>query len=96
VSARTYAIGDDVVLKAGLTRMATGDRTCRIVGLLPAAERGENQYRVRVGTENFERRIVHSDIDAGETAASAQTRQAASSAVAGGSWLNASSIRVGK
>jgi hypothetical protein len=96
VGLKAYAIGDDVVLKAGLTRIATGDRRCRIVGLLPAAERGESQYRVRMGTENFERRIVQSDIDPDETTVSAERNTATSSAPAGGSWLNTSSIRIGK
>ena len=43
MSPNVYAIDDIIVLKAGLTRTATGDRTCRIVGLLPAADRGERQ-----------------------------------------------------
>jgi hypothetical protein len=95
MSANVYAIGDNIVLKAGLTRTATGDRTCRVVGLLPAADRGENQYRVRFGSENFERRIVESDIDTSETASSAKKDEACADAPSG-PWLKPSSIRIGK
>ncbi|CDZ26278.1 MULTISPECIES: hypothetical protein [Neorhizobium] len=95
MSANVYAIGDNIVLKAGLTRTATGDRTCRVVGLLPAADRGENQYRVRFGSENFERRIVESDIDTSETASSAKKDEASADAPSG-PWLKPSSIRIGK
>lgn len=62
----TYSVGDSVVLRADLTRTAAADRTCRIVSILPAAEHGEAQYRVRFGTENFERRIFEHDIDPSE------------------------------
>ncbi|MCF3642214.1 cold-shock protein [Rhizobium sp. TRM95111] len=68
-----YVIGDTVVLKSGLSRSAGDERTCRIVGILPA-DHGEAQYRVRVGNETYERRIVQSDIDAAETAAPAPER----------------------
>ncbi|WP_117193027.1 cold-shock protein [Rhizobium terrae] len=95
MNANVYAIGDTVVLKASLTRTVAGDRACRIVGLLPAADRGENQYRVRFGDENFERRIVESDIDTAETAASVRKGETASP-TAGGSWLKMSNIRIGK
>jgi hypothetical protein len=95
MSVNTYAIGDFLVLKAGLTRTAVGNRTCRIVGLLPAADRGEQQYRVRLGSENFERRIVASDIDRAETAATDVTGDTVSEAV-GGPWLKPGSIRIGK
>jgi hypothetical protein len=94
MKANAYTIGDNVVLKAGLTRMAAANRTCRIVGLLPSADRGEKQYRVRFETENFERRIVESDIDTIETAASALKSEPL--ATAGGSWLKMSGIRVGR
>ena len=94
MSRKTYAIGDDVVLKAGLSRTATDERTCRIVGVLPA-DHGEVQYRVRVGDENFERRIVHSDIDTDEAAT--PSRPSKTVAVAErGPWLKPSSIRIGK
>jgi hypothetical protein len=96
MSRKIYAIGDNVVLKAGLSRTVTGERTCRIVGVLPA-DHGEAQYRVRLENENFERRIVHSDIDAEETSAPASRKTAAATAAAkGGPWLKPSSIRIGK
>ena len=96
MSRKTYAIGDDVVLKAGLSRTATDERTCRIVGVLPA-DHGEVQYRVRLENENFERRVVHSDIDVEETAAPATRKAAAAeNARKGGPWLTPSSIRIGK
>ena len=96
MSRKTYAVGDDVVLKAGLSRTVTGERTCQIVGVLPA-DHGEVQYRVRLENENFERRVVHSDIDAEETAAPSPRKTAAAAAVAkGGPWLKPSSVRIGK
>jgi hypothetical protein len=92
---RKYAVDDVIVLKTSLMRAASDDRTCRIVGLLPASDRGEQQYRVRVGDESFERRILASDIDtaaATEHEATAET----SKATAGSPWLKPASIRVGK
>ncbi len=85
MSRKTHAVGDHVVLKAGLSRTATGARTCRIVG-------------VRLDNENFERRVVHSDIDADETAAPAarKTGTTAAGASKSGPWLKPSSIRIGK
>jgi hypothetical protein len=95
MSIHTFAVGDALVLRAGLTRTAVGDRTCRVVGLLPNADRGEQQYRVRFGNENFERRIVASDIDRTETVATKQAAAAVGKSE-GGPWLKASSIRIGK
>ncbi|KGD86594.1 MULTISPECIES: hypothetical protein [Rhizobium/Agrobacterium group] len=95
MSPNIYAVNDLVVLKAGLTRTATGDRTCRIVGLLPAADRGEHQYRVRFDNENFERRIVASDIDTSATATSATKGETAPTG-SGEPWLKPSRIRIGK
>ena len=96
MSRKTYAIGDHVALKAGLSRSTTGERTCRIVGVLPV-DHGEVQYRVRLEGENFERRIVHSDIDADETATPAARKTAATETVhKGGAWLKPSSIRIAK
>jgi hypothetical protein len=86
-----YAVGDLIVLKAGLTRTATGDRTCRVVGVLPEADRGERQYRVRIGKENFERRIVASDIDRSE-AVSSDIRDEDTSRAASGPWLKPLSV----
>ncbi|WP_411033744.1 cold-shock protein [Shinella sp. BYT-45] len=96
MSRKTYGVGDHVVLKAGLSRTATGARVCRIAGILPA-DHGEVQYRVRLEGETFERRIVHSDIDADESAAPLprETAVAATSGKAG-PWLKPSSIRIGK
>ena len=96
MSRKSYAVGDHVVLKAGLSRATTGTRTCRIVGVLPA-DHGEVQYRVRLENENFERRVVHSDIDVEETAAPATRKAAAAeNARKGGPCLTPSSIRIGK
>lgn len=91
---KTYAVDDHVVLKAGLSRTVAGERTCRIVGVLPA-DHGEAQYRVRLDNENFERRVVHSDIDAEETAAPSP-RAAAAVVGKAGPWLKPSSVRIGK
>jgi hypothetical protein len=95
MSLNIYNVGDSLVLKAGLTRTAVSDRTCRIVGILPAADRGEQQYRVRFGAENFERRIVASDIDTTETSSSAKAIEA-SVTITSGPWLKPASIRIGK
>jgi hypothetical protein len=91
----TYSVGDTVVLRADRMRPAEAGRTCRIVAILPAAEHGEAQYRVRFGTENFERRIVEHDIDPSETALPARERSSAS-AVDGKPWLKPLSIRTNK
>ncbi|MCR6500878.1 cold-shock protein [Shinella sp. CPCC 101442] len=96
MSRKTYAIGDRVVIKAGLLRQASGERTCRIVGVLPA-DHGEVQYRVRLEGENFERRIVQSDIDADETAAPSSRKTVAASVPGNGSpWLKPLTTRNGK
>lgn len=96
MSRKTYAIGDPVVLKAGLSRKIADERTCRIVGVLPN-DHGEVQYRIRLDGETFERRIVQSDIDAEETAAPSAKR-AAPVSIAGKSspWLKPLNIRSGK
>lgn len=62
---KIYAVGDAITLKADLYRSTHSDRTCTIVAVLPV-DRGEAQYRVRMGKETFERRIVASDIEASE------------------------------
>lgn len=91
-----YSIGDLIVVKASLTRAAMDDRQCKVVGMLPASDRGEAQYRVRFGTENFERRIVASDIERSEAAT---TSSQAGMPVANGvaePWLKSLKIRVGR
>jgi hypothetical protein len=95
MSLNVYGVGDVLVLKAGLTRTAIGNRTCRVVGLLPAADRGEQQYRVRFGSENFERRIVASDIDTTETSSFVKQDET-SLEIAGEPWLKPASMRIGK
>lgn len=94
MSPNVFAVDDVIVLKAGLSRTATGGRTCRVVGLLPAADNGEPQYRVRFGDESFERRIVASDIDASATIS--PEKEETSSATAREPWLKPASIRVGR
>ena len=95
MSLNVYGVGDVLVLKAGLTRTAVGNRTCRIVGMLPAADRGEQQYRVRFGSENFERRIVASDIDTTETSAYIKHEEI-SAEIAGEAWRMSASMGIGK
>ncbi|MGX5665539.1 cold-shock protein [Rhizobium daejeonense] len=56
------AIGNVVVLKDGSSGRGRNRTPCRIVAILPS-DGGEKQYRVRFEAENFERRIVLSDID---------------------------------
>ena len=63
MSGRSFAAGDVVILHSGLVKTSTDLRTCTIVSVLPAADRGERQYRVRFENENFERRVVESDIE---------------------------------
>lgn len=96
MSRKTYAIGDHVVLRAGLSRATTGERACRIVGVLPA-DHGEVQYRVRLEGENFERRIVQSDIEADDTTASApRTNGKREAPRAGSPWLKPLTIRTAR
>ncbi|ASY72751.1 cold-shock protein [Sinorhizobium fredii USDA 205] len=95
MSRNTYSVGDTVVLKADLLRMLAADRSCRIVGILPAAEHGEAQYRIRFGTETFERRIFEHDIDAAETALPARAHSPAAT-VDGKPWLKPLRVRTAK
>ncbi len=95
MSRNTYSVGDTVVLRADLMRTLAADRSCRIVGILPAAEHGEAQYRVRFGTETFERRIFEHDIDPAETALPVSERGPAAT-VSGTPWLKPLSIRTAK
>ncbi len=93
MSRKLYAVGDTVILKANLHAGLNGDRTCEIVGMLPA-DHGEAQYRVRLGDEKNERRIVASDIDDADTSASPNRPGFANSGSTGTPWLTVSSIRV--
>ena len=95
MSRKTYAIGDTVTLKSDLFRTADSGRTCRIVGLLPS-DHGEAQYRIRLGNETYERRIVASDIEAPETITPRNGNSASPSPKAGEPWFKASSIRINK
>jgi hypothetical protein len=95
MSLNVYNIGDILVLKAGLTRTAISDRTCTLARLLPAADRGEQQYRIRFGAENFERCIVASDIDTTETSLFVKPCEV-SLTISGEPWLKPVSARIGK
>jgi hypothetical protein len=95
MSRNTYSVGDKVVLRADLMRTLAADRTCRIVGILPAAEHGEAQYRIRFGTETFERRIFEHDIDSAETALPVGERGPAAM-VSGTPWLKPLSTRTAR
>lgn len=66
MSRAIYAVGDKVKLKPTLFRRKETGSACRIIGVLPS-DHGEAQYRVRLGDEVFERRILASDIDAPES-----------------------------
>ena len=90
-----YAVGDTVTLKADLFRSADGNRTCRILGLLPA-DHGEAQYRVRVGSEACERRIVASDIEMSDAPSGKGRDDGARDRPESGAWFKPSSIRIRK
>jgi hypothetical protein len=85
-------VGDTVIVRQGLGRMTPAGTACRIVGILPA-DHGETQYRVRFGSETFDRRIAASDI---ETVQSAVKDGPAPSPDRNGAWLKPLSIRTGK
>ncbi|MCA1408134.1 cold-shock protein [Ensifer sp. IC3342] len=95
MSRNSYSVGDTVVLRPDLIRTASDDRRCRVVGILPAAEYGEPQYRVRFGTENFDRRIFEGDIDATETALPVR-RDDEATTVNGRPWLKPLSTKAAK
>ncbi|OWV97158.1 cold-shock protein [Rhizobium sp. R693] len=89
-----YAVGDSIVLKDGFVRTEVAGRTCKIAAVLPS-EGSRPQYRVRFETENFDRRILESDIDLQQSAPpSPQTARVTD--IQGGSWLKTSSLRVRK
>lgn len=62
MSSTDPVIGDVVILKDGFSGRSRNRTSCRIVAILPSDD-GEKQYRIRFDAENFERRIVLSDID---------------------------------
>lgn len=89
-----YAVGDTIVLKDGLVRTEEARRTCKIAVVLPS-DGSRPQYRVRFETENFDRRILESDIDMNQSV-SPTPRVDADADIQDGSWLKTSSIRVRK
>ena len=95
MSQTLYAVGDMVKLKPDLFRRAEGNRPCRIVGVLPS-DRGEIQYRVRLGDEKFERRILASDIEEQESATTRPAPAPRGSERNKDPWFKASSIRISK
>ena len=95
MSQKTYDVGDTVIMKTGLARSAAAVRSCRIVGVLPAAERGDTQYRVRFDGENFERRIVGTDIELSEATLPIR-EDGLDSSVRGGPWLKPLGIKRGR
>lgn len=92
MSRAIYAVGDTVKLKPNILRRTETASTCRIIGVLPA-DHGEAQYRVRLGTETFERRILASDIEAPETKVPEPSGKAPSSVGRNEPWLKPASIR---
>ncbi|MCQ4629393.1 MULTISPECIES: cold-shock protein [Shinella] len=95
MSRKRFAIGDTVTLKADLFRSADSERVCRVVGVLPS-DHGEAQYRVRLGNETCERRIVASDIEATDTVEIRSGGSASASSKGSEPWFKPSSIRVNK
>lgn len=95
MSRAIYAVGDTVKLKPNILRRTETASVCRIIGILPA-DHGEAQYRVRLGNETFERRILASDIEPPETKVSQPSGKAPSSAGRNEPWLKPASIRTKK
>ncbi|UDF29043.1 UNVERIFIED_ORG: hypothetical protein LHK14_16205 [Roseateles sp. XES5] len=87
-----YAVGDTIKLKPNILRRDT-ESTCRIVGVLPS-DHGEAQYRVRLGNETFERRILASDIDMPDVKGPQPVGKVPSSTGRNEPWLKPSSIRI--
>jgi len=90
-----YAVGDTVTLRDGLSRTGVTGKVCRIVGILPS-DHGEAQYRVRLGGETYERRIVASDIESPGAAAPGEAGGPPSASRLGEPWFKPSSIRIHK
>jgi hypothetical protein len=95
MSRAIYAVGDTVRLKADLFRRADGGGICRIAGILPS-DHGEAQYRVRLGNETFERRILASDIEASEAVSGRSATGSRPSLGGKEPWLKPSTIRTRK
>ena len=94
MSRAIYAVGDTVKLKQTILRRT--EATGQIIGILPN-DHGEAQYRIRLGNETFERRILASDIDMPEIKASRQPAgKTPSSAGRNEPWFKPSSIRTRK
>ncbi len=93
----TYGIGDHVFLVTGPVRTGRPDGEFTILACLPDIN-GGTQYRVKSLTENFERRIVGSDIDVerSQLPLLPNHETAPDFSPSKGSWLKTSSIRVGK
>ncbi|MGN7292223.1 cold-shock protein [Rhizobium sp. SAFR-030] len=92
MGAPSFAVGDTIVLKTAQSGVPSGN--CRISAVLPAAY-GHVQYRIRFDGETFERRIVESDIDRERSTRSAHVEKTVSPAK-GRSWLNPTSMKIGK
>lgn len=89
-----YAVGDTVFLKSGILRTMSPELACRIISVLPEAQ-GVVQYRVRFGSETFERRVAEADIDrAASPMSKGPGRPTSPSATS--SWVNPNSIRIKK
>ena len=88
---RNYKAGDDVKLKANFAGGRSPPGLSRIVGILPVSDCGETQYKVRFDGENFDRRILGSDIE-GKIPAPSGNRNTP----AGDTWLKPSKIKVRK
>lgn len=95
MSRATYAVGDTVKLKPNILRRTETASICKIISVLPS-DHGEAQYRVRLGNETFERRILASDIDMPEAKVVQPAGKAPSSAGRNEPWLKSSSIRTRK
>lgn len=92
----SYGIGDKVFLLAGPIRNARAEGEYTIVGQLPEAE-GMSQYRVKSISENFERRIVATDIDTERSRKPRGGEQPSPvRAQPKESWLKPSAVRIGK
>ena len=95
MSRKTYKISDRVVLRTGITGMQSAPKSGSIVGVLPASDRGEVQYRIRYDDEKFDRRIVESEIE-GLHVPELSSRRGKSASGVVEPWFKPSSIRVAK